>query len=266
MDVWRFVVALAVLCSTGCTTLPNGHRWGEDVTIAPGWERVRASAVSAATDPWVWAPLAGAAVTQVDHWDQKISSWARRKTPVFGSEANATTWSSNLRSASVAADAVTVLLTPSGEFGTSWVLDKVKGYAVDLVAATVAVESTTGIKDIAPRTRPNDSGKDSFPSGHAATSSSYTRLATLNLDDIDLSDTTREALDVGLQVINFGTAWARVEGGWHYPSDTLVSIAIGNFCGMFFNDAFLGLDTNRAKVAFAPLPRGGELTWQLRFN
>jgi hypothetical protein len=45
-----------------------------------------------------------------------------------------------------------------------------------------------------------------------------------------------------------------------------VSIAIGNFCGMFFNDAFLGLDTNRAKVAFAPLPRGGELTWQLRFN
>ena len=41
---------------------------------------------------------------------------------------------------------------------------------------------------------------------------------------------------------------------------------IGNFCGMFFNDAFLGLDTNRAKVAFAPLPRGGELTWQLRFN
>ena len=55
-------------------------------------------------------------------------------------------------------------------------------------------------------------------------------------------------------------------GGWHYPSDTLVSIAIGNFCGMFFNDAFLGLDTNRAKVAFAPLPRGGELTWQLRFN
>ena len=58
-------------------------------------------------------------------------------------------------------------------------LDKVKGYAVDLVAATVAVESTTGIKDIAPRSRPNDSGKDSFPSGHATTSSSYTRLATL---------------------------------------------------------------------------------------
>jgi hypothetical protein len=83
------------------------------VTIAPGWERVRASAVSAATDPWVWAPLAGAAVTQVDNWDQRISSWARRKTPVFGSEANATTWSSNLRSASVAADAVTVLLTPN---------------------------------------------------------------------------------------------------------------------------------------------------------
>ncbi len=266
MNVRRFVGALAVLSSTGCATLPNGRGWGEDVTIAPGWARVRASAVSAATNPWVWAPLAGAAATQIDHWDQRISSWARRRTPVFGSEANATAWSNDLRSASVAADAVTVLLTPSGEFGNSWIFDKVKGYAVDLVAATVAVESTTGIKDIAPRTRPNDSGNDSFPSGHAATSSSYTRLATLNLDEIDMSDTARKALDGGLQVIDFGTAWARVEGGWHYPSDTLVSIAIGNYCGMFFNDAFLGLDANRAKLGFAPLPGGAELTWQLRFN
>src|SRR5882762_6139442 len=96
----------------GCATLPDGHRWGEDATIAPGWEPVRIAAINAAKDPWVWAPLAGAAVTQVDHVDRKISNWARRKTPVFGSQSNATNWSNDLRSASVAADAVTVLLTP----------------------------------------------------------------------------------------------------------------------------------------------------------
>ncbi len=141
-----------------------------------------------------------------------------------------------------------------------------KGYAVDVVAATVAVESTTGIKAVVSRSRPNDSGNDSFPSGHAATASSYTRLAMLNLDQIDMNRTAREALDVGLQAINFGTAWARVEGGWHYPSDTLVSIAIGNFCGRFFNEAFMGLDTQRQRVSFAPMPGGGMLTWQVHWT
>ena len=125
--------------------------------------------------------------------------------------------------------------------------------------------ATTLLKNVTQRTRPNDSGTDSFPSGHAATSALYTRLATVNRDQIEMSDGARGALDTGLQVLNFGTAWARIEGGWHYPSDTLVSIALGNFCGMFFNDAFLGLDTSRAKVAFAPRPGGGELTWQFRF-
>jgi hypothetical protein len=81
--------------------LPNGRGWGEDATIVPGWERVRASAVNAASDPWVWAPLAGAAATQVGDFDRKISNWARRETPEFGSQANATTWSNDLRSASV---------------------------------------------------------------------------------------------------------------------------------------------------------------------
>jgi hypothetical protein len=88
----------------------------------------------------------------------------------------------------------------------------------------------------------------------------------LNLEEIPLSRPARDVLDVGLQAINFGTAWARVEGGWHYPSDTLVSIALGNFCGRFFNDAFLGLEMPHAKLAFAPLPGGGELTWQLQIG
>jgi len=259
------ILLLSALSLGGCATLPDGRRWGEDATIAPGWERVRTSAAEAATDPWVWAPLAGAAVLQADHWDRRISDWARHKTPLFGSSSNATAWSNDLRSASVAANAATLLFTPSGEWGTAWVLDKVKGYAVDLAAATVAVEATTGLKSVIQRTRPNESGTDSFPSGHAATASAYTRLATENLEQIAISDGLRRTLDVGLQVVNFGTAWARIEGGWHYPSDTLVSIALGDFCAKFFNDAFLGLDTPRAAVSFAALPGGGELTWQLRF-
>lgn len=52
-----------------------------------------------------------------------------------------------------------------------------------------------------------------------------------------------------------------MEGGWHYPSDTLVSMAIGNFCGVFFADTFMGLDDDRLRVAFSPLPGGGQLTF-----
>lgn len=253
------------LLLSGCATLPNGSRWGEHATVAPGWERARTSAVNAIRDPWVWAPLAGAAVLQVDHADRKVSNWARRETPVFGSQARATTWSNDLRSAAVVADAVTVLLTPSGEWGSEWVLDKFKGYGVDLAAATAAVESTSLLKKATHRVRPNDSGNDSFPSGHATTSGAYTRLATLNLEHIQMSGDLRDALEAGLQVINFGTAWARVEGGWHYPADTLAGIAIGNFCARVFNDAFLGLDGSQAKIAFTPWPGGGQLVWQFRF-
>jgi hypothetical protein len=41
---------------------------------------------------------------------------------------------------------------------------------------------------------------------------------------------TRETLDASLHALTCATAWARVEGGWHYAADTLGGMAIGNFC------------------------------------
>jgi membrane-associated phospholipid phosphatase len=67
-------------------------------------------------------------------------------------------------------------------------------------------------------------------------------------------------------VLTFGTAWARVEAGAHYPSDVLVGMSIGNFFGLMFSDAFLndGL-RERLALAFDPLPGGGEVAWTWRF-
>lgn len=202
---------LAAVSLTGCATLPNGHRWGGDVTIAPGWARVRSAAVQAASDPWVWAPLASAAALQVDHFDHRVSHWGRTRNPVFGSKANATLWSDRLRSASVGVDIATVLLTPSGDVGGTWLLDKAKGYLVNLAAATTAIESTTLLQHSVRRERPNDANDHSFPSGHSAASSVYTRLATLNLEEIPMGRAQREALDASLHALSFATAWARVE-------------------------------------------------------
>jgi membrane-associated phospholipid phosphatase len=260
----RLLPAAAVLTAlslAGCATLPNGHRWGGDVTLAPGWARVRAAAARAAGDPWVWAPLAGAAALQIGNFDHRISRWGRTRDPVFGSTGNATLWSDRLRSASVGADIATILLAPSGDAGGAWLLDKAKGYLVNLAAASTAIESTTVLHDILRRERPNGANDHSFPSGHAAASSVYTRLASLNLQQIPMRGDTRTALDAGLHALSFATAWARVEGGWHYPSDTLASMAIGNFCAEFFTDAFMGLDGPRERFGFAALPGGGAITF-----
>lgn len=224
---------------------------------------MRAAAFRAATDPWVWVPLAGAAALQVDNFDHRLSQWGRTHNPIFGSEANATLWSDRLRSASVGVDIATVLLTPSGDVGEGWLLDKAKGYLVSLAAATTAIESTTLLQHAVSRERPNGANDHSFPSDHSAASSVYTRLATHNLQEIPMDGDTREALDVSMHALSFATAWARVEGGWHYPSDTLAGMAIGNFCAEFFTDAFIGLDASRERLAFSPLPGGGALTFSV---
>lgn len=255
------VAALTALSLAGCATVPNGGRWGADVTITPGWARVRAAAIHAATDAWVWAPLAGAAALQVGDFDRRFSRWGRARTPLFGSEANATLWSDRLRSVSVGVDIATVLFTPSGNVGGEWLLDKAKGYLVNLAAATTAIESTSLLQHSVRRERPNGANDHSFPSDHSAAASVYTRLATFNLQEIPMNGETRDALDASLHALSFATAWARVEGGWHYPSDTLAGMAIGNFCAEFFTDAFMGPDTGHARFGFSALPGGGALTF-----
>jgi membrane-associated phospholipid phosphatase len=250
----------------GCSTLPNGRGWGEDATPAPGWTRVGQAAVQAARDPWVWIPLVGAAVFQIDGWDRRVSDWARRDTPVFGSQAHAERWSDTLRSASAVAEGATVLFTPSGDVATDWILYKAKGLAVDLAAATAAIETTSGLQRLTDRTRPNGTNDTSLPSGHTTASAAYTQLASRNLDSIDLDPSVRRSLDFGLGALTVGTAWARVEAGEHFPADTLVGMAIGNFFGHWFDAAFLGLsEQSQTTVAIAPLHNRLALHWEARF-
>ena len=216
-------------------------------------------------DPWVWAPLLGAAALQIDNWDHRISDWARAETPIFGSADDASRWSDDLRSASLVAHAVTVAFTPSGNVPSTWLLNKVKGFGVQILAVSVTTRTTRLLKDATDRERPNGADVESFPSGHTSSSAVYTRLAAENLKSIEMSQAARLSLTVGLDALTIGTSWARIEAGAHFPSDTLFSIALGNFCAVFFNDSFLGLDMARASVAFVPQSRGGEVRWKVRF-
>ncbi len=235
-----FFCTLPVLSLGGCGTLPDGRLWGQEVTFSPGWERIRASALQAAGDPWVWAPLAGAAGLQFSGWDRKISTWAVRETPLFSSPESASSWSDGLRDATGIANATIVLLAPSGEDAKSWLLNKTKGYAVDLAASGAAGLTTNLLKSISGRTRPSRADDKSFPSGHTAIAATHGRLAARNLEYLDLRPVTRQRLVHALDALTLATAWARVEAGAHYPSDTLVSIALGNFSANFFKNAFMG--------------------------
>ena len=267
--VWRWpmmlVLVLALSGTSGCATLGEGS-WGASATLTPGWDRIRESAVNAARDPYVWVPLAGAVVFQIDDWDREVADWARRETPVFGSTGDAARWSDDLRSASSVAYAATVLLTPSGDEPGKWFRNKAQGVAVGLAARALTSSTTQGLKHVADRTRPNGDDTRSFPSGHTSASAVNTRLASRNLQAMPLSDGTRRALDGGLLALTVGTSWARIEAGQHFPSDTLFGMALGNFFAAFINDAFLGQTPGQGVgLALAATPGGAELRWVVEF-
>ena len=261
----RFAFICCILSLSACGTLPGGKRWGEDATLLPGWERVQTSAVNAAKDPWTWGPLLGAAAFQIDDFDRRTSDWAREHTPVFGSQNSAKDWSDDLRSASSFAHYVTIVATPSGDEAGDWIVSKVKGTLVGVAAVSATGQVTNFLKEQTDRERPNGADGESFPSGHTSASSVHTRLAARNLRSIPMSDTTRTTLNVGLHALTFGTSWARIEAGWHYPADTLFSMALGNFIATFINDAFMGLPEENASLAVQMVEDGAVLRWSARF-
>ena len=261
----RLLLVACVLCSA-CTSLPDGSRWGDSATLTPGWQRVKASAVDAAKSPWVWGPLAGAAVLQVDSWDEDVADWASDETPVFGSPEDADDWSDSLRIASAVGYGASVLATPSGDVDGDWLLAKAQGAAVGAGAFAATAGVTSGLKSLTSRERPDGSDDDSLPSGHASTAAVFGTLTVRNLQSIDVSSAMRTTLEIGAGAMTAGTAWARVEAGRHYPSDVLVGIALGNFMAAFFTEAFLGLEPSaRFSFSAAPTREGAVLSWEMRF-
>ena len=254
---------IGLLCSA-CGTLPSGDTWGNSATIRPGWARVGQAARDSATDPWVWAPLAAAAVFQIDDFDRRTSDWAREHTPVFGSQSSAEEWSDNLRSTSVAIGLVTLVATPGGDDAGQWLISKAKGGAVEVAAVAGTSAATVALKGAADRERPNGADNESFPSGHASAAAVHGQLAKTNLESISMSPGLRLTADIGIDAITLGTAWARVEAGWHYPSDTLVGMALGSFVASFATRAFLP-ETSQGSLALAATDGGALLEWNVRF-
>lgn len=249
-------ILLSALLLVGCGRLPDGRGWGEDVTIAPGWERVRLAARDAALAPSTWVPAGAALAFGIGDADQEVSDWAVDHTPLFGSRMRAREASTFLHGSCLGAYLATTAATPVSEEGGTWFPDKCRGVAVGAAAVIANHEATMGLKRATDRMRPDKSNRESFPSGHASGAAVYAALASKNIDVLAMPEGARAIAKWGVVALSAGTAWGRVEGGRHFPSDVLAGMALGNFVGTFVNDAFLGLDHTEGVAVMVGPGRG----------
>lgn len=200
---------------------PSGAQWRE-------------AALDAVTDPYIWIPAGGAAVTGLTGLDHTISNWAVDNTPVFGSPESANDASDYLRTATHVGMLGTAMAVPEPWDST---LKRVLVEEAALVATTAA---TLGLKEASHRQRPDESDEESFPSGHSSQAFAFTAMGSMNVDALPLQEPIQTGLRLGLTGLAAGTAWARVEAGVHFPSDVLFGAALGNFVGHLIQGAFVG--------------------------
>ncbi|MFQ5542720.1 MAG: phosphatase PAP2 family protein [Nitrospiria bacterium] len=245
--------------------MSNGRNWGQDMTLRPGWDRLKSAAMRTVRDPQTWGPLAVAGLLQINDSDRKISDWAVDHTPVFGSSKNArdaTGWTGQSLDTIFY---VSLLATPSGDAPGEWVRNKFRGAMVEFTGFTIANVSVDFLKDVSGRVRPSKSDDKSFPSSHARRSSADVTLATRNLDAMALPRHVRVPLKTGMYSLGLVSAWSRVEAQAHYPSDVLVGWALGHFWTAFIHDAFLYKEDPLFLMHFMPEPDGMQvrLRWRL---
>ena len=232
------ILLLTILGYASAAAVPalagDGRFW-------PTKDRWRDAFRSAVRDPVTWAPAAGAAVLGIGGWDETISDWAVRETPVFGSTENALQWSDDLRTASHLGMLATLFLVDEPD--SPW-KEGTKRFIVQHISAVTATSLTTGLKQATDRERPDRSDRESFPSGHSSRAFSYAASARRNLRDSRLSPKIRIGLETGITAVAAGTAWARIEAGKHYPTDVLAGAALGNFVSILINDTFLEMNPN----------------------
>ncbi len=251
------LLAACAACLAGCATLPDGHAWGEDVTLTPRGSRLRHALAGAASAPETWAPVALALALQVDGMDERLSTWAADETLIFGSGSGAGRASDRLVQVTSYTYLISLLASPSGEDARSWTVNKLKGGALGYTTIGATHGAVELLKRATDRTRPDGSDDRSFPSGHAAGSAVRATLASRNARAIFHSPALRTASGVTCALLAGTCAWARVEAGKHYPSDVLAGLAFGHFLGAFVNDAFIEAGApEQVGVSFVP-SRGG---------
>ncbi|NIR30980.1 MAG: phosphatase PAP2 family protein [Gammaproteobacteria bacterium] len=245
---------------TGCAaTSGQGARQG---SFWPTWHRVGVAAVEAARSPATWAPLLGAGVLRIGDADEEISEWARDETPLFGANEAADTASDVLRWTAAGAYAATVIAGRRGGTGASRP-SPARKLGVGAMAEAMNIGATQGLKELTERERPDASNDRSFPSQHTSDAALFATLGVREIEALAPPASRRELLRWIFGGLAAGTAWARVEGGEHFPSDVLVGAALGHFVAALFYSAFLDAHEGRAVMPEVTVSRQA---WRVGFR
>lgn len=239
--------SLLCLLGAGCATTP-----GSGVSTGT---RLQAAAWRAASDPITWGSAAGAALMRVDNFDQRLSRWAIVHTPVYGSNEHALNVSDNARHLANYGALATALAAPLVRQCEILVCEATNILNYSL-SHSLTLNTTGLLKREVGRQRPQSMETDSFPSAHSSTAFNWAAVGREYLPALNLSPTAENVAGGTFTGLAVATAWARVEGGVHYPSDVLVGAAVGNFFGIFLYDLIAGPSQN-VIAGLAPQEGGG---------
>jgi hypothetical protein len=195
------------------------------------------SAKQAILDPYTLGTLALATGIYFADKDQQISDWATTYHPIYGSERNAQTTSDLLQYSSLVIYGFTSLLKNNIN-GNSTVSFPIVNVSSDISAIFLTVFTTEILKNNVGRLRPNLGDTRSFPSGHTSFTTINANLSSHQLNSLEMKNSTRFLCNAALTTMVTATAWGRIEGKKHYPSDVLAGAALGNFIGNFITSLY----------------------------
>jgi len=196
------------------------------------FKQIGFSAKNAIMDPYTLGALTLATGIYLANKDQQISDWATSHHPVFGSEQRARTTTDLLQYSSLAIYGLTTIVK-NNRNGNSAITFPIINVSSDISAIFLTVFTTELLKNNVGRLRPNHGDTRSFPSGHTSFTTINANLTSHQLNTMEMKSDTRLLCNAALATMVTATAWGRIEGKKHYPSDVLAGAALGNFIGNF---------------------------------
>lgn len=222
------------------------------------------STKDALLDPITLGTFALAAGVYFTNSDSRITNWALRNHPVYGSEKNARTASNVFQNSSLILFIATYLMK-------NWYLDShpisepLYELAADASAIFMTALSTEIIKKTTNRQRPDGTDFRSFPSGHTSFASTNMTLASNDISEMKLSKGPSILIKSGLFLVVAGTAWGRVEGNKHYTSDVLTGAALGYFFGQLTDNFLKSTKLKNTRISLGLNPQSYDLQLTLGF-
>lgn len=204
----------------------DGPALGDNVSISPDWAGIKHRLIQTVQQPEFWAPVAVAAVLQVDDQDKRLADRIAEDRPLFGSTRQASEASDDLRDLTKLSYISTALVSPVNK-NASWINTKSKLLFSEWAGVEATGVFTGWLKKTTERERPDGSNNRSFPSGHTSKATAQAQFAIINTAYLPLHEDTKTAMNAGFNSLAIGTAWARIEAGKHHPSDVLAGWSLG---------------------------------------